>query len=113
MGATMDDQTIDNVVQYVLSLSGQQHDATVAAAGKSQFAVCAACHGMDGKGNTMLGAPNLTDDIWLYGNSAEHIREGIVNGRNNRMPAHGEQLGEERARILAAYVLQLSREATP
>lgn len=112
MGAAMDDQAIDNVVQYVLSLSGQQHDAAAATAGQAQFAVCAACHGMDGKGNTMLGAPNLTDDIWLYGGNAAEIRYGIVNGRNNRMPAQEEQLGEERARIVAAYVMQLS-EAAP
>ena len=77
------------------------------------FGVCAACHGMDGKGNTMLGAPNLTDDIWLYGGDAASIRTGIVNGRNNRMPAHEEMLGVERSRIVAAYVLQLSREAAP
>ncbi|MDH3589205.1 MAG: cytochrome-c oxidase, cbb3-type subunit III, partial [Gammaproteobacteria bacterium] len=113
MGATMNEQAINNVTQYVLSLSGLDHDATAATAGKPQFAVCAACHGIDGRGNQILGAPNLTDEVWLYGSDAARIREGIVNGRANRMPAHDDILGEERARIVAAYVYQLSRAASP
>ncbi|MDH3646775.1 MAG: cytochrome-c oxidase, cbb3-type subunit III [Gammaproteobacteria bacterium] len=113
MGATMDDQTIDNVVQYVLSLSGKDHDSAAAAAGKPMFATCSACHGLDGRGNQSLGAPNLTDDVWLYGSDAARIREGIVNGRANRMPAHEDLLGPERSRIMAAYIYQLSHERAP
>jgi cytochrome c oxidase cbb3-type subunit 3 len=78
-------------------------------AGKTHFeTVCAACHGMDGKGNPMLGAPNLTDDVWLYGSDVGSIKETIVAGRNNQMPAFEEKLGEQRVRLLAAYVLRMS-----
>ena len=71
--------------------------------------VCAACHTPAGTGNVALGAPNLTDDVWLYGSSRDVIREAIVEGRNGQMPAHGELLGENRTRILAAYVYSLSQ----
>ena len=70
---------------------------------------CSACHGVDGKGNQMLGGPNLTDDIWLYGSSDASIRKTLVEGRNGVMPAHRNLIGEDRARILAAYVYSLSR----
>jgi cytochrome c oxidase cbb3-type subunit 3 len=70
--------------------------------------VCAACHSPDGTGNQALGAPNLTDDTWLYGSSAEAIRTTIVEGRNGVMPPHGEFLGDKRTKILAAYVYSLS-----
>ena len=106
----MGETEVEPVVQYVRSLSGLDHDAQQAQRGASQFAlVCAACHGADGAGNILLGAPNLTDDIWLYGSGVDEIRDGIVNGRQNRMPAHKELLGEDRARIVAAYVYHLSR----
>ena len=72
-------------------------------------ALCSACHGADGTGNQIFGAPNLTDDIWLYGGSTETIRETIVNGRNGLMPAHGDLFGENRTKILAAYVYSLSQ----
>ena len=64
----------------------------------------------DGTGNPVLGAPNLTDDVWLYGGTVEDVRYTLANGRNGQMPAHGELLGENRARILAAYVRSLSAE---
>jgi cytochrome c oxidase cbb3-type subunit 3 len=77
--------------------------------GSEKFAtVCAACHGPDGKGNPMLGAPNLTDQVWIYGGSLETIVETVANGRQNRMPAWGELLGEQKVRLLAAYVYSLS-----
>jgi cytochrome c oxidase cbb3-type subunit 3 len=63
---------------------------------------------MDGKGNQMLGAANLTDDSWLYGSSADDVRHTLVNGRNGVMPAHGELLGDNRTKILAAYVYSLA-----
>lgn len=97
---------VDEVVQYVRKLSGQSADARLAAAGQERFAsICAACHGADGKGNHALGAPNLTDDIWLYGGSVEAIRETITQGRAGVMPAWEPLLGADRARLAAAWVL--------
>jgi len=107
------EQSVDNMVTYVRSLSGAAEADAAAAAMQPRFAaLCGACHMPDGSGNPMLGAPNLTDDYWLYGGSADDIRYSIVNGRNGVMPAHGELLGENRARILAAYVRSLSAGTT-
>jgi cytochrome c oxidase cbb3-type subunit 3 len=102
-------EAVKEVANYVRSLSGLSHDAKLAEAGKPKFAVCAACHGPEAKGNPAIGAPNLTDKTWLYGSSIETISEGIEKGRNNRMPAHKEFLGPERSRIIAAYVWSLSQ----
>jgi cytochrome c oxidase cbb3-type subunit 3 len=108
-GEVLGPDGVEQVVAYVQKLSGQPTDEAKAAAGETQFqTVCAACHGMDGKGNPLLGAPNLTDDVWLYGGDAATIRESVVNGRNNQMPAFGDKLGEQRVRLLAAYVIRLS-----
>lgn len=102
------DEAIDDMVTYVRSLSGLVEADEGAAAMQSKFvALCSACHGTDGTGNPMLGAANLTDDNWLYGSSAEAVRHTIVNGRNGVMPPHGELLGENRTKILAAYVYSL------
>ena len=99
---------VKDVAAYVLSLSGRTHDGLRAQRGKPKFAqVCAACHGQDGKGNVMLGAPNLTDGVWLYGGSEPAIIETISKGRNGRMPAHQELLGEAKVHLLAAYLLSL------
>ena len=98
---------IMEVTNYVRSLSGLKHDAKLAEAGKAKFAICAACHGAEAKGNTAMGAPNLTDAIWLYGNSEETIAETIRNGRYNMMPAQKERLGEAKIHLLAAYVYSL------
>jgi len=77
--------------------------------GEKQFVTnCAVCHGVDGKGNQLLGAPNLTDDIWLYGGEPHEIRQTIRQGRNGMMPAQQELLKEERIHLLAAYVYHLS-----
>jgi len=103
------DEGVDNMVQYVKSLSGGEMNAAAQAAQPLFAAMCSACHGMDGKGNKIFGAPNLTDDVWLYGGSDAAIRETIVGGRNGMMPAHGELLGPNRTKILAAYVLSLSQ----
>jgi cytochrome c oxidase cbb3-type subunit 3 len=103
------DEGIDNMVTYVRSLSGAVEADESAMQAKSMFvALCSACHGADGKGNQALGAPNLTDDNWLYGGDAASIRQTLVQGRNGVMPAHGNLLGENRVRILAAYVASLS-----
>ncbi|MDH4030251.1 MAG: cytochrome-c oxidase, cbb3-type subunit III [Chromatiales bacterium] len=106
------DEAVEEVVAYVRSMSGLEAPADKAKAGQQRFAmVCAACHGPDGKGNPMLGAPNLTDDTWLYGSSPGDIRYTIANGRANQMPAQLDYLGEDRLRLMAAYVMSLSETA--
>ena len=98
------------VANYVRSLSGLAHNAELAAKGKEKYgAVCFACHGADGKGNIAMGAPNLTDKVWLYGSSEAAIVETITKGRSNRMPAWKEFLGEDKVHLLAGYVLSLSQ----
>ena len=99
---------VKNVAQYVLSLSGSPHDSLQAALGKSKFAACAACHGMDGKGNPALGAPNLTDDIWLHGYGEAAIVAMVNNGKVNQMPAQADKLTEAQIHVLASYVWGLS-----
>jgi len=100
---------VDQVVAYVMTLSGKQASAELASQGKTRFeTVCAACHGIDGKGNQALGAPNLTDNVWLHGSSTKDIHETVTNGRTNHMPAHLDRLGETKVRLLSAYVLSLS-----
>jgi len=104
------DEAIDNMVSYVRSLSGLEEPGDAAMSAQPVFAtLCAACHSPDGTGNQLLGAPNLTDDVWLYGSSRETIRTTISQGRNGQMPAHGELLGENRTKILAAYIYSLSQ----
>lgn len=103
---TADD--VRNVAHYVLSLSNGPHDSVRAALGKSKFTACAACHGSNGKGNPLLGAPNLTDDIWLHGWGEQAIVAAIVNGKNNQMPAQEGKLSAEQIRVLASYVWGLS-----
>jgi cytochrome c oxidase cbb3-type subunit 3 len=104
------DEGVDNMVRYVQSLSGGELDAGAQAAQPMFVALCSACHGVDGTGNKIFGAPNLTDDIWLYGGSADTIRETLVKGRNGQMPKHGELFGENRTKILAAYVASLPQD---
>lgn len=100
---------VDQVVNYVLSFSGRERDAEAAEAGQQVFAqACAACHGADGTGNTALGAPNLTNEHWLYGSSYEWIAETVMEGRQNEMPAQSGRLSEAQIQILAAYVLSLN-----
>lgn len=97
------------VAHYVRSLSGLAHDSVLAGKGKDKFATaCAACHGPDGKGMAAVGAPNLTDKVWLYGSSEATIVETIVNGRQNKMPAWKEFLGDGKVHVLSAYVFGLS-----
>lgn len=108
---TSDD--VKNVANYVLSLSGSPHDSVRAALGKPMFAACAACHGADGKGNQALGAPNLTDDIWLHGYGENAIIAMINNGKVNQMPAQADKLTEAQIHVLSAYVWGLSNNAKP
>jgi cytochrome c oxidase cbb3-type subunit 3 len=72
--------------------------------------MCAACHGPEGKGNPQIGAPNLTDRIWLHGGSEKKVIETITMGRQSQMPAHKDLLGEAKGHLLAAYVYGLSVE---
>jgi len=102
---------VNQVATYVMSLAGRDVDTTLAEAGKVKFDMfCVACHMPDGTGNQALGAPNLSNNIWLYGGSPRTIKETIAKGRNGRMPAHSEFLGEAKSHILAAYVYSLSHE---
>ena len=101
-------EDVRNVAHYVLSLSGSPHDSLRASLGKSKFGACAACHGLDGKGNQALGAPNLTDDIWLHGWGENAIVAMINNGKNNQMPAQAQKLTEGQIHVRASYVWGLS-----
>ena len=110
-GGAKSDREIRDLANYVLSLSGRTHDSLRAHFGKPQFSACAACHGADGKGNTALGAPNLTNSVWLYGGGIEDIVETIRRGRNGAMPAFRDRLGEDNASLVAAWVYAQSRPA--
>ncbi|MGS2717791.1 cytochrome-c oxidase, cbb3-type subunit III [Eionea flava] len=102
---------INTVTQYVLSLSGAEHDASLVEAGAKIYASnCVACHGGDAKGNYAMGAPNLTDDIWLYEGTPAGIRQTLRQGRNGVMPAQQNRLREDKIHLLTAYVYQLSLE---
>jgi cytochrome c oxidase cbb3-type subunit III len=99
------------MAEYVRSLAGLEHDAGMAAAAAPMWAVCGACHGMDGTGMTALGAPDLTDNNWLYSADRHSIIRTITQGRQNVMPAQLPVLGEQQSRLMAAYVLRLSGQA--
>jgi cytochrome c oxidase cbb3-type subunit 3 len=111
--ASLGEQNVKNLAQYVLSLSDSPHDATMAAAAKPLFATCAACHGADGKGNQALGAPNLTDHIWLHGGSVANIEATIGGGRQGNMPAWSPRLSNDQIHVLAAYVYHFSHPDAP
>lgn len=100
---------VRNVANYVLSLSGSPHNDIAAQLGKEKFAACAACHGADGKGNQALGAPNLTDKVWLHGWGEDAIVAMVNNGKNNAMPAQARLLTPEQIHVLAAYVWSLAQ----
>ena len=101
---------VKNVAHYVLSLSGSPHDSLRSQLGKAKFTACAACHGMDGKGNQALGAPNLTDDIWLHGWGEQAIVSVVNNGKVNAMPGQAGKLTEAQIHVLSAYVWGLSNK---
>jgi cytochrome c oxidase cbb3-type subunit III len=113
-GPVLGEQGVDEVVAYIQQISGQPHDAALATAGAARFqnTGCIGCHGVDGKGNPLVGAPNLTDDVWLYGGDAATLKESVTKGRAGQMPAWGEKLGEQRVKLLAAYVIKLSQEGS-
>ncbi|WP_420597684.1 cytochrome-c oxidase, cbb3-type subunit III [Neptuniibacter sp.] len=110
-GAVLGEEGVRDVTSYVLSLSGAEVDGEAAARGQTQFqALCTACHGADAKGLPILGAPNLTDDVWLYGGSFEKVAHSIRNGRNGVMPAHKDLLSDEKIHLITAYVYSLSNK---
>lgn len=107
----MTEAELQDTVEYVLSLSDRAKDAESAQRGAPIFAqACAACHGADAKGNQMVGAPNLADDIWLYGGTRKQVEFTIRNGRTGRMPAHRDFLGEDKVHVLASYIYKLSSD---
>lgn len=112
-GEALGEQGVKEMTAYVLSLSGRKVNDKDAAAGKAKFGMCAACHGADAKGslahNLPFGAPNLTDNTWLYGGSAGTIEQTLLKGRNGQMPAFKDTLGEDKIHVIAAYVYRLSR----
>ncbi len=107
--AALGDEGVSQVTQYVLSLAGREHAAAAAEQGKAHYAACMGCHGPEGKGNELLGAPDLTDEVWLYGASPKAIEISIARGRNGVMPAHEEFLGPAKVHLLSAYVYSLSQ----
>ena len=108
-GLPLTDTEVEDVTDYVLSLSGREVDATAAAQGEKVFGkICLACHLPTGTGNQALGAANLTDSTWLYGSTRSNVLSTIKNGRTGVMPAHGEFLGEDKVHLLSAYVYSLS-----
>ena len=110
-GAVLNDKGVEETAAYVMQLNGREADATLATAGQTHFATyCAACHGAEGKGNPALGAPDLTNNNWLYGGSPGVIRQSIAAGRNGRMPAHRDFLGEDKAHLLTTYIYSLSNK---
>ena len=108
-GGSMSETEIRDLANHVLSLSGRTHDSLRAHFGRPRFSACAACHGPEGKGNPALGAPNLTDNVWLYGGGIEDIVQTIRRGRNGVMPAFRTRLGEENASLVAAWVYAQAR----
>ena len=101
---------VKNVAHYVLSLSRSPHDSVRAQLGKQKFGACAACHGADGKGNPALGAPNLTDDVWIHGWGEQAIIAMVNNGRKSEMPAQAGKLTDAQIHVLASYVWGLSNK---
>jgi len=102
-------EDVRNVAHYVLSLSGSPHDNAAAELGKAKFVACGACHGPEGKGNQAIGAPNLTDKVWLHGFGEQAIVNMVTQGKTNVMPAQKDRLAGEQIHVLAAYVWGLSQ----
>ena len=105
------EEGVAQTAEYVQKLAGRDVDTATAELGKAKFDMfCVACHMPEGTGNQAIGAPNLTDNVWLYGGTAKAIKQSIAEGRAGRMPAHAEFLGEAKIHILAAYIAGLSNE---
>ncbi len=110
-GKVIGEQSVESVTEYVLQLSGQEYNPQLVQAGQQVFQqTCVACHGAEGKGQQSLGAPNLTDEVWLYDGSRQGVQHSVRNGLNNQMPAQKEMLRDEKIHLLTAYVYKLSLE---
>lgn len=113
LGGVLGQQGANEAAAYVLTLNGYQAPPDWVAAGEVRFeTLCVSCHGADGQGNEKIGAPDLTDDVWLYGRDFNRMTETIRNGRNGYMPAWRERLGEDRARAIAAWVYAAGQRET-
>ncbi|WP_320820267.1 cytochrome-c oxidase, cbb3-type subunit III [Thalassolituus sp.] len=109
--SVLGNEGVGEMAQYVRSLSGLEHSAEAAEKAAPKFQqLCMACHGADGKGNQLVGAPNLTDEIWLYGGATKQIEFTLKHGRNGKMPAQAEILGEDKVHVLSAYIYSLSQK---
>lgn len=109
-GPALQEQGVTEVAEYVMKLAGREVDETLATAGQARFNMfCVACHGPEGNGQPLMGAPALSNEVWLYGNSRLRIEDAIRNGRNGQMPAFAERLGADKVHILAAYVKSLQQ----
>ena len=102
-------EDVRNVAHYVLSLSGSAHNNLAAELGRTKFAACAACHGSNGRGNPALGAPNLSDKVWLHGWGEQAIVSIVTSGKTSSMPPQGKLLTPEQVHVLGAYVWSLSQ----
>ncbi len=110
LNPAMTNAQVDDMVHYLLSFSDRSDNAEAAERGAAMYqTACAACHGADAKGNQAIGAPNLTDNIWLYGSTPKRISHTLLYGRAGVMPAQLERLGEEKIHLLTAYVKSLSQ----
>jgi cytochrome c oxidase cbb3-type subunit III len=108
--AVLGDEGIAEATAYLLALNNRDAAPEKAEAGEKHYNMyCVACHGPEAKGNPMMGAPNLTNGIWLYGGSAEQIATTLRNGRNGQMPAFGERLSEDKIHLVTAYIYSLSQ----
>lgn len=110
MGAVVGEDGADQIIDFLLSEDGDTSEAVMAGKQKFMTSGCIGCHGVNAEGNPALGAPNLRDDNWLHGSSREQIRSVIVNGVVNQMPAQLDLIGEDRVRLVTAYVLSLGQE---
>ena len=111
-GPALGDDGVEEVAAYVMQLNGREVDSAMAEAGKAKYLInCAGCHMPDGTGNKFIGAPNLANNIWLYGGSPGTIKKSIREGRNGVMPAHEDFLGQDKVHVLAAYIVSLAEAA--
>lgn len=114
IGAALAEADVTATAHYVRSLSGLEHDAAQAQAGQTTFnTFCAACHTPQGTGNPLLGAPNLTDAIWLQDNDLASIEHTIRNGRSGTMPPWNDRLGEQNARLIGAWLHARQNATSP
>ena len=110
-GPILGDDGVEQAAEFVMKLAGREVDDQLAEAGETHYKnYCVACHGAQGKGQVIFGAPDLTNEIWLYGNSKLQIQDSIRSGRNGQMPGFEDKLGPEKVHILAAYVRSLSKQ---